>query len=420
MKKFFKPLIFASVLLLASCKNEEVEVIYPDPEIVSPSPVGDVVGKIVVGYQGWFGASGDQSPFNSWMHWAVSGAPAPNNQSFELYPDMREYTKKYQTGYANTPNGEAATLFSSWDDQTIDVHFKWMKEYGIHTAALQRFGNHMARDPRDRNMKDGIAQKVKTAAEARQVKFFIWYDISGWTDFQTEIKADWTNKMETYTSSPMYAKQNEKPVVCIWGMGVKDRPGNVDSYTDVINWFKEKGYYVIIGVPRNWRSDAANIEAFKLADMVSPWSVGTFNSIAGAETYKQTVMAEDLKFLTDNKQDYLPVVFPGFAWSNWKANSKKNEIPRLHGDFMWKQFNNIMDLKMQNSFVAMFDEYDEATAIAKAAENTSQVPSDQYFLTLDADSVEVSSDFYLRLTKDASKLLKREIKPSPDHPTSHK
>ncbi len=407
------------ILSFSSCKDPDYEVQEPDPDIVSPSGVGDVVGKIVVGYQGWFGAAGDGSPFNSWRHWAVSGAPAPNNQSFELYPDVREYSSTYETGYSNLGNGQPATLFSSWDDQTVNVHFQWMKEYGIHTAALQRFGNHMANDPRDRGFKDGLAQKVRMAAEANQVKFFIWYDISGWTDFQSAIKEDWLNKMKTYTSSEMYAKQNNKPVVSIWGLGVSGRPGDNDTYLDVINWFKEQGCYVIIGTARNWRDDAANLEAYQAANMISPWSVGTFSNLEAADNYQQ-VMQADLSFCTSNNQDYLPVVFPGFAWSNWKPGNAPNQIPRLHGDFMWRQFTNIVELGMQNSFIAMFDEYDEGTAIAKAAENNSQIPTDQYFLTLDADGVEVSSDFYLRLTRDAAKLLKRQIPLVEEHPTAHK
>ena len=56
----------------------------------------------------------------------------------------------------------------------------------------------------------------------------------------------------------------------------------------------------------------------------------------------------------------------------------------------------------------MFDEFDEGTAIAKAAEDKSMAPSDQYFQTLDADGVHVSSDFYLRVVHDGSRMLNQK------------
>lgn len=31
------------------------------------SPPGDVVGKMAIGYQGWFGAQNDGSPLNMWF-----------------------------------------------------------------------------------------------------------------------------------------------------------------------------------------------------------------------------------------------------------------------------------------------------------------------------------------------------------------
>jgi hypothetical protein len=92
------------------------------------SAPGDVVGKITVGYQGWFAAKGDSSPINAWWHWAkdMSKAPSPSNSGIKSWPDMREYTKGYQTAYAALGNGGPATLFSSYDQQTVDTHFKWM------------------------------------------------------------------------------------------------------------------------------------------------------------------------------------------------------------------------------------------------------------------------------------------------------
>lgn len=403
--------------LIFSCKRGMHEVI-DDTDEQNGSVVGDVVGKLTVGYQGWFGAAGDQSPFNSWRHWTVSGAPAPNNQSFELWPDVREYTNSYSTAYAHLGNGQQAQLFSSWDAQTVDLHFQWMKEYGIDCAALQRFGNHMTADPRDRNFKNGLLEKERAAAEHHAVKFYVMYDISGWTNFQTEIKADWTNLVRSYTASPMYAKQNNKPVVCIWGIGVSGRPGDVTTYTDVINWFQNEGCYVIVGTARPWRSDTNNLPAFNQADMISPWSVGTFSNLTGVDSYAD-IMEADYSHCVAQGQDYQPVVFPGFAWSNWKPGNLPNQIPRLHGDFMWRQLAHIRNLDIPSGYIAMFDEYDEATAIAKAAENVSMIPTDQYFLTLDADGVACSADFYLRLANDGGKMIRKETALVWEHPTAH-
>lgn len=73
---------------------------------------------------------------------------------------------------------------------------------------------------------------------------------------------------------------------------------------------------------------------------------------------------------------------------------------------MWQQFVNLRQLGIRNCYIAMFDEYDEGTAIAKAAENSGMKPANQYFLTLDADGGDLSSDFYLRCTNDGSQMLK--------------
>lgn len=414
MKKINLILRLTVLFTVANCSNQDAELKGDSSKPIPENPVikeiipnsGDIIGKVVAGYQGWFGCAGDNSPFNSWRHWSNSGAPSPGNQSFELWPDTREYGKTYLTGYANLGDGSPAKLFSNWDYQSIDIHFKWMKEYNIDCAAVQRFGNHMANDPRDKNFKNTLLINERKAAETHSVKFFVMYDISGWTNFETEIKTDWTQTVSTNLASLMYAKQNNKPVVCIWGIGVSGRPGNVDSWKNTIKWFKDQGCYVIIGTARNWRTDTINMSAYLEANMISPWSVGTFSNLEGADNYS-TVLAGDKSHCDTNGQDYLPVTFPGFSWSNWK-DSAKNLIPRLHGDFMWRQFANIRNKTITQTFIAMFDEYDEGTAIAKAAEDKSMIPQNQYFLTLDADGTHCSSDFYLRLTQDGGKMIKKE------------
>ncbi|MCF8714992.1 T9SS type A sorting domain-containing protein [Joostella atrarenae] len=391
---------------------------------------GDIIGNVITGYQGWFSATGDNSPRNKWVHWGTS-QPSPGNQSFELYPDMREYNNGYQTGYANLGNGQPSTLFSSYDDQVVNKHFEWMQNYGIEVAALQRFGSELNSSSL-KAQRDGMALKVKSAAETYGRKFYIMYDISSWSNFQTEIKSDWNNTVTSnlqLLQSPAYAKQDGKPVVCIWGLGTPGRPGNNTSYKDVIEWFKNKGYYVIIGLDKNWRQQSENFPAYNEADMINPWHVGTldFNGLNSQKFNHNWVqkIADDMEYCKTNGIDYMPGAWPGFAWSNWKEGyeDRPNSIPRMHGDFMWQQFYYIKSKFNEkqmpaSAYVAMFDEYDEGTAIAKAAEDASMIPTNQYFLTLDADGVQCSSDFYLRLTGNGAKMLKEELPLTLDHEPS--
>ncbi|MDX6356638.1 MAG: hypothetical protein QOF98_3541 [Streptomyces sp.] len=368
-----------------------------------------VKGKVYAGYQGWFAAAGDGSPINSWTHWA-SGTPAPGNQTFELYPDISVYPAAglYQTGYANLGNGKPAKLFSSYSTAVVDQHFAWMQQYGIDGAALQRFGSDIAAVGQARlTQRNSIQSKARDAAQKYGRGFYIEYDLSGLTDANmvSTVQNDWTNTITgtlQLTNSPSYAREGGKPVVELWGIGVTNRPGTIASSLELINWFKSKGVYVIGGVPRGWRTDYNGKPGFApvyaALNMVSPWNVGN-------PTVDKQLFIDDMAKLKAGGQDYQPVIYPGFAWSNWHAGSPKNEIPRKAGNFMWQQAVAVAQCGTKSAFIAMFDEYDEATAIAPAATDTSMIPTNQYFLTLDADGTHVSSNFYLRLAGAATKMI---------------
>ncbi|WP_206424246.1 carbohydrate-binding protein [Cohnella candidum] len=404
--------------------------LYPSNVTPTPTGGGDVVGNVFAGYQGWFNAGGDGSPMNRWVHWSKNGsAPTANsNVNFELYPDMGEYSKTYATSLANLGNGQPATLFSSYDQETVNKHFLWMQTYNIGGAALQRFGADST-DPAWKSTRDSVAVKVKNAAETYNRKFYVMYDITGMNagSWVSAIKNDWTNNIVNsmqLTSSSAYAKQNGKTVVCIWGIGFTDRPGTAAEAADLIGWFKNQGIYVIGGVPTYWldgKNDSKTgfLEIYKSFDMISPWLVGRFGGLDGADSFKTNLLQPDFTFCQQNNIAYQPVLWPGFSWANLNPGSPRNQIPRLHGDFMWRQAYNIKSLGISTGYVAMFDEYDEGTAIAKAAENSSMVPTNQYFLTLDADGVAVSSDFYLRLTGDINRLFHDQIPLTTNHPTPH-
>src|SRR5882724_5511268 len=180
--------------------------VLPEGTARAASPAGDVVGKITVGYQGWFACIGDGAPINGWWHWSqnMAQAPSPSNTNIKAWPDMREYTATYKSAFANFNNGQPATLFSSYDQSTVNTQFLWMQQNGCDTAALQRFNPNGSEGP----TRDAMATKVRSAAEQFGRKFYIMYDVTGWTNMQSEIKTDWTNKMSAHTASSAYARQN--------------------------------------------------------------------------------------------------------------------------------------------------------------------------------------------------------------------
>lgn len=424
MKSFcFTGLSLAILFLTARCgKSNSGAGPTPPPAAVDtninkvwPSPKGDVVGKITVGYQGWFACKGDGSPIDAWWHWSKDWGQAPTQtlSGIVSWPDVRDYQNTYATGFANLGNGDPAKLFSSFSDQTVDVQFSWMQQYGLDVAALQRFNPNGIEGP----VRDAITAKVKAAAEKYARKFYIMYDVSGWTNMQSEIKSDWTNKMKTYTSSSAYARQNDKPVVCIWGFGFSDNNHVWDAATckDVITWFKNQGCYVIGGVPTHWREQNSDsrpnfIDTYKAFNMLSPWMVGRIGKIMEADDYYANVATADLGYCRANKIDFQPCVLPG------DLQGKQ----RVHGDFMWRQFYNMKRLGVQGIYISMFDEFNEGNQIVKTAEDASMVPVGAGFVTLDEDGTACSSDYYMRLTGDGGKMFKGEMTLTAVRPTAVK
>ncbi|MBT0772022.1 hypothetical protein KIH74_23975 [Kineosporia sp. J2-2] len=366
------------------------------------SAAGDVVGKITVGYQGWFAATGDGSPIDCWWHWSPDAqkAPSVSNNGIKAWPDMSEYETTYETAFPALGNGRPATLFSSYDQQTVDTHFAWMQENGCDTAALQRFDPTGGEGP----TRDDMTAKVRTAAEATGRKFYIMYDVTGWKQMATQLPADWTSKMKAYTASSAYATQNGRPVVCIWGFGFNDENHDwaAADCLDVVHWLQEQGCYVIGGVPTYWRegkndSRSGFGDVYHAFDMLSPWMVGRIGDADGSDWFYEKVNTPDQADCDAHGIDYQPCVLPGDV----------SERQRAHGDFMWRQFYNMVRVGAAGIYVSMFDEYNEGNQIAKTAETPATAPAG--FLTLDEDGTACSSDYYLRLTNDGGRMLRGEV-----------
>ncbi len=399
------------VSAVAGSAAASVPALWPSPAAAA-SPAGDVVGKITVGYQGWFACLGDGAPINGWWHWSQnwSQAPSPGNNVIKAWPDMSEYSNKYQTAYPNFNNGQLATLFSSYDQQTVNAHFQWMQQNGCDTAALQRFNPNSSEGP----TRDAMAAKVRSAAETYGPKFYIMYDVTGWTTMQSEIKADWTDKMSAHAASPAYARQNGKPVVGIWGFGFNDanHPWDAATCLDVITWFQGQGCYVMGGVPREWQSGTGGsrsgfLGTYHAFNMISPWMVGAIGTIADADNAYTTYTVPDVADCNANGIDYQPCVLPGDL----------SLRQRVHGDFMWRQFYNVVRAGVQGIYISMFDEYGEGNQIAKTAATQAVVPSNSGLLSLDEDGTACSADYYLRLTNDGGRMLKGQIALTSTRPT---
>ena len=380
--------------------------------------------KIMAGYQGWFSCPGDGSPLNRWVHWFRTQSPVASDATFDMWPAVSELSSVEKCSTKMTfPSGKVAPLFSSYRKDTVVRHFKWMHDHGIDGVFLQRFSSTL-KNAKMFAFRNQVAQNVRAGAERHGRMFAMMYDISGHNSASlvNDLKKDWMYLVDTLKilQSKRYLHHKGRPLLAIWGFGFHDRPVTPAQAKELIDWWKNKApakYRVTLmgGVPTYWRTlsrdsktDKAWAGIYRSFDVVSPWAVGRYGDDKGADSFRKTQIEPDLKETQKAKIDYLPVVFPGFSWYNLKK-AKINSIPRRGGKFLWRQFYNAIQAGNSMVYVAMFDEVDEGTAIFKTAENKSQQPSQGSFLTLDADGLKIPSDWYLRLTGEASKMLRKDI-----------
>lgn len=208
----------------------------------------------------------------------------------------------------------------------------------------------------------------------------------------------------------------------MWGIGFNDgRRYTLDECVRLIEFLKSDpqygGFTMMIGVPSGWRTlEADSVKeadlhrVIGLADIVSPWTVGRYARLEEVERHAARRWKPDLDWCHEHKQDYLPVVFPGFSWHNMNPKSPLDQIPRQRGKFLWKQFAEAKQAGAMMIYVAMFDEMDEGTAIFKC---TNDVPvGDSRFVTYEG----LPSDYYLWLTGRGGAMLRGEIPVAEDAP----
>ena len=366
-------------------------------------------GLVMAGYQGWFNAEDDGAGLG-WKHYAKNGEFRPGRCSVEMWPDVSEYAKTYPTEF-RFADGSTARVFSSRDRSTTFLHFRWMQEYGIDGVFMQRFVTTL-RSEKGRDNYDIILSNAVKAAEKYGSAICLIYDLSGTdTEHMGLLAEDWKRIGRKLTESPNYLRHNGKPLVAVWGVGFNDnRKYGYDDIEEIIRVLKSSGCSILLGVPAFWRTlsmdalpDRRLHSLLEQADVIHPWFVGRYNNDSYGRI--QEVIRQDLEWCRAHGKDYIPVVFPGFSWFNLKNGvaAPLNQIPRLGGEFLWKQVAGAIDAGARSIYIAMFDEIDEGTAIFKCA---NEVPAGESpFLSYEG----VEPDRYLWLAGMAAKMLRGEI-----------
>ncbi len=386
-------------------------------QTVNPSTL---TGKMLMGYQGWFACPGDGSPMNRWVHWFDSQTPTADNVTVDFWPDISELDpdELFATGMTMS-NGSPAKVYAAWTQKTVVRHMKWMRDYNLDGVFLQRFTSELS-NSKNFGWRNQVTSNVWAGAEAYGRVFAIMYDISGQNEatLVSTLTNDWLYLVNTMhvTNSPRYIQHQGKPVVAIWGFGFTSRSNTPAEAQATIAFFKAAGCTVMGGVPTYWRTlsndsqtDPAWAAAYRSFDILSPWSVGRFNSLSGADNFKLTLIIPDLADCTAHGIDYMPVLFPGFSWHNLYPTYPLNQIPRLGGTFYWRQAVNAISAGCTMSYGAMFDEMNEGTSMFKMAPTPAELPAQGTFVPLNIDGQALPSDWYLRLADQASRMLRHDI-----------
>ena len=375
--------------------------------------------KLLMGYQGWFSTPGDGSAQNSWVHWFGNNTPTAANAHFDFWPDTSELDADELFSTSMTySNGTPAKLYSAYKQKTVVRHFKWMQENHLDGVFFQRFLSDLS-GANILALRNQVAVNVKVGAETYGRVFAIMYDISGYSTntLVSKLTNDWLYLVNTQrvTNSPAYLRHNGKPVVAIWGFGFSGRSDTPQQAQQAIDWFKAAGCTVMGGLPTHWRTltgDAQTNPAwsnvFRSFDVISPWSVGRYGNNTEVDSFRVNQIVPDLADCTSHGIDYLPVIFPGFSWTNLN-NGPFNQIPRNGGAFYWRQAYNAVRSGCTMVYGAMFDEVDEGTAMYKVVPTAAQLPAQGTFVPLNIDGYNLGSDWYLRLADQAGKMLRGEI-----------
>ena len=397
-------------------------ILYREPQQETTPPVYDTTsdmynsyqGLVMAGYQGWHGTPGDgcaHNPAEGWPHYANVSTnpfifePGVLRNGIDFWPDVSEYPQTYKATGFTAPDGSTPRVYSSYDASTVDLHFKWMQEYGIDGVFMQRFVSQLT-DKTAIKHSDKVLESAMTSSNVYARAISIMYDMVG-MDANTsadvilndarELISKY-NLMDRSLGQRYYLYHNGKPLVGLVSVGQKSAAYTIAQAQAIVDGLKELGFSVMLGVPAYWRtpgsgdctSDSAITTLIKGVDIIMPWLVGVYDYKgevgAGGGKFSNfwTNRMEDKKigsFVTEKRDyttaanygvEFCPLVFPGFSDRNIHPNNKTYK--RYGGEFFWEQIYKHLNKGAKMLYVAMFDEIDEGTAIYKCLRQN-EVPS---------------------------------------------
>jgi hypothetical protein len=307
----------------------------------------------------------------------------------------------------------------------VELHFRWMRDYGIDGVFMQRFFD-VTRTERSRRDGRVILGHALKASQHSGRALAVMYDLSGLRakgEDCASVMQDWKElvdelKLTSQGTNHTYLYHRGKPLVATaaggdLGGGFPDRSYNIHDIglDKLIDFLKNDPDYggcsVMLGVPTYFRDlktdclpDPYLHEIMAKVDVIMPWMVQRFTPLLHNEMVRFANQVKlDLAWCAERHLDYAPCVYPGFSWYNlsrqeFGGRHPMNQIPRQKGRFYCELISAAIQSGARMLYVAMFDGLDEGTAIFKCSNEPPQPDAPAKLLDYDG----VPTDHYLWLT----------------------
>ena len=412
--------IFVSVY--AGYQVGNFNIFFRDPASDSDEPVVDTSsdmydsyqGLVMAGYQGWHGTPGDgcsHNPEEAWPHYCDVNnhpfvfEPGVLKNSIDLWPDITEYPMTYEADGFTYQDGSQAKVYSSYDESTVNLHFKWMKDYNIDGVFMQRFVSQIT-SPSALDHSDKVLASAMKASNEHARAISVMYDMVGMDGATSAdviindaaaLKAKY-NLDDRSKGQRYYLYHNGKPLIGLVSVGQASAPYTIAQAQAVVDGLQALGFSIMLGVPAYWRNpgdgdcvnDSKITNLIKDADIIMPWLVGVYDydgttesAVSSFSDYFSDRMEDrkigsfvlskgDYTQAADYGVEYCPLVYAGFSDQNMHPDHYVYD--RHGGAFYWEQIYKNINKGAKMLYVAMFDEIDEGTAIYKCLRKN-EVPS---------------------------------------------